>query len=88
MKTKLNFHEQLEKQSLSNRVSTLRSQFLSFVDNETINYALTQHYKIHPNTLEKDYRVVELSNKQKQDVIEQMKYFIKDIEACIAHLEG
>ena len=87
MKTKLDFHEQLEKQSLTNRVYNIKSLFLSYVDNLTINYQLTQIFKKHPNTMERDYKVVELSNKQKQDAITEMKYFIKDIEACIAHLE-
>ena len=64
--------------------------FLQFVDHETIWYLHNQHIKNNPNHPFKDHPdfcVVELSSQEKEDSIEALKWFLRDIEACISHLE-
>jgi hypothetical protein len=79
--------EILQKQKLAQRIWTLKGLFLGYVDIETINYMYTQHFKDNPNQVKKDYKVVELTKSQREKSIEAMKYFIKDIQECIKHLE-
>lgn len=83
------FEEVMETASLKGRVSTLKSYFLHYVDNITIWYFHNQAIKAgkssmntHPN-----YQKVELSNKQREDAIQELEWFKSDIEACISHLK-
>jgi len=83
------FYEHMDGASLKQRIETLKSNFLHYVDHETIWYAHTQirkkeptHFIDHPNR--KD---VELSKKQREDCIQALKWLERDIKACIGHLE-
>ena len=81
----------LKKMTLFNRIFSIKGEFLHYVDSVTLNYFKTKHYEEHPDDDLKEYDVyepTELSKKQKEDSIEMMKYFIKDIEQCIWHLEN
>ena len=80
-----NFYKQLEEKSLSNRIATLKSTFLSYVDAETINYRKTQIVKNHPDH-DLEYRPVELSNREIEKALDELHWFKRDIEACINHL--
>ena len=84
-----NFYEQLENQSLSNRLATLKSAFLRYVDSETINYSKTKMVEKNPERKDNlQYRHVELSKREREKAIEEMHWFIQDLEACISHLEN
>jgi hypothetical protein len=80
----------MKQKSLFQRVSSLKSNFLHYVDNITINYAKTQMYKTSNDPLEEydEYTTIELSKSEKEKAIEYMEYFIKDIQACINHLKN
>ncbi len=85
-----NFVLQMQNKSLSQRIDSLKSTFLHFVDHETIWYSHTQRIKKNPNDSfadHDDFHVVELSSREKANSIEALKWFLKDIEACISHLE-
>jgi hypothetical protein len=86
MNNKTTYHERLQKQSLTKRIEAIRSDFLVYVDNETINYQKTQHYKNIPG-YEDQYRVVQLSKKQKEDAKYQIRMLIRDAQECLQHLE-
>jgi|688.fasta_scaffold350932_1 hypothetical protein len=78
----------LEKKSLANKVATIKSTFLGYVDTETLNYYKTQLVMDNPDLYnDLDYREVKLSKKQREDAIAELQWFKRDIEACIAHLE-
>jgi hypothetical protein len=83
------FYEYMEAASLKQRIESLKSNFLHYVDHQTIWYLHTQlrkiepdHFKDHPNRID-----VELSKKQREDCIDSLQWFKKDIEACINHLK-
>ncbi len=83
------FYEQMDGASLKQRIETLKSNFLHYVDHQTIWYSHTQyrktdptHFVDHPNRID-----VELSKKQREDCIDALQWFKKDIEACISHLK-
>lgn len=83
------FYEYMDGASLKQRIVSLKSNFLHYVDHQTIWYYHNQCIKKgdssmlnHPN-----YTNVELSNKQRQDCIAELEWFKKDIEACISHLK-
>ena len=89
MSTKKSFYEVMEKHSLTKRIYTLRMTFSQFVDSITVWYVHNQNIKAgnksflnHP-----DYKLVELSNKEKQKAIEELEWFKRDLEACIEHLK-
>ena len=91
IKTK-SFYEQMDSASLKQRIQSLKSKFLHYVDNQTIWYSHNQNEKKDPNywlgTVHPDYKVVELTEKQRRDCIESLEWFKKDIEACISHLKN
>jgi hypothetical protein len=83
------FYEYMDNASLKQRIEGLKSNFLHYVDHQTIWYSHNQaikkgvsSMKDHPN-----YTNVELSNKQREDCIQSLEWFKKDIEACISHLQ-
>jgi hypothetical protein len=83
------FYEHMDNASLKQRIETLKSHFLQYVDHQTIWYSHNQAIKKgaksmsnHPN-----YTNVELSKKQREDCIDALEWFKKDIEACISHLQ-
>ena len=83
------FYEYMDGASLKQRIETLKSNFLQYVDHQTIWFAHTQqrkkdpkHFVDHPNRID-----VDLSKKQREDCIDALQWFKKDIEACISHLQ-
>jgi hypothetical protein len=83
------FYEHMDNASLKQRIETLQSNFLHYVDHQTIWYAHTQfrktdptHFVDHPNRID-----VELSKKQREDCIQSLGWLLNDIKACISHLE-
>lgn len=82
-----NYHEQMKAKSLSQRVYSLKGNFLHYVDNITINYLKTQQEKEQPGCWEDHYVPTELSKREINNSIAEMEWFIKDIEACINHLK-
>jgi hypothetical protein len=84
------FYEHMDGASLKQRIESLKSNFLHYVDHQTINYMFTQLDKKHPEHNYFDHPTrfkVELSKKQREDSIQALKWFKRDIEACISHLE-
>jgi hypothetical protein len=84
------FYEHMDNASLKQRIETLKSNFLQYVDHQTIWYSHNQAIKKgsksmvnHPN-----YTNVELSKKQVEDCIQALRWFEQDIKACISHLEN
>ena len=95
------FYEHMDSASLKQRIESLKSNFLHYVDHQTIWFSHKKHYEDmvkkdpknqkeyleelidHPN-----YTDVELSKKQREDCIEALKWFERDIKACISHLEN
>jgi hypothetical protein len=85
---KPNFYEQLENQSLSNRIASIKSTFLCYVDAETINYYKTEMVKKDGELRHNmQYRPVDLSKIEREKAIEEMKWFLRDITECINHIE-
>jgi hypothetical protein len=81
---------QMQNKSLSERIESLQGMFLHYVDHKTIWYCHTQRVKKNPNDSfanHVDFHVVELSSQEKANSIEALKWFLRDIEACISHLE-
>ena len=83
------FYEHMDSTSLKQRIETLKSNFLHYVDHQTIWYAHNQEIKKgnksmkdHPN-----YINVELTKKQREDCIQSLEWFQSDIKACISHLK-
>ena len=85
----MNYTEQLQKKSLANRIAAIKAIFLAYVDTETINYYKTQLVKTSPSTYDDlEYRRVELSKKQKEDAIYELRILIRDAEECVNHLKN
>lgn len=86
------YYEYMKSASLKQRISTIKSNFIHYVDSQTIWYKHTQNQKKDPDywmgTKHPNYKVVELSKKQREDCISEMEWFKKDIEACINHLKN
>lgn len=83
-----NWHHMMQSKSLSKRIGSIQSMVFQYVDSETINYRKTQIAKQKPDRYRADeFRVVELSSREKADSIANLKWLIRDIEACISHLE-
>lgn len=80
------YYEYMDSASLKQRIETLKSNFLHYVDHQTINYLYTQERKKNPG-LDMEHSIVNLSKKQREDCIDTMEWFKKDIEACISHLK-
>jgi len=80
------YYEYMDSSPLKRRIETLKSNFLHYVDHQTIHYHYTQFKKKNPDW-DGDYNVVELSKKQVDECIQELEWFKKDIEACIAHLK-
>ena len=86
-----NLYQQMSKKSLSNRIASIKGEFLHWVDNETIWYSHNVRIKKNPNDSMKDhpdYKLVELSNRERQNAIEQLQWLLRDVEDCISHLEN
>ena len=83
------WRERMDGASLKQRIETLNSELLHYVDHQTIWYCHHQiaqkqpgHFEDHPN-----YMKVELSKRQKEDCLDALKRMNRDLEACIGHLE-
>jgi hypothetical protein len=85
---KPDYYEQMKQKSLFQRVSSLKSNFLHYVDNITINYLKTQHEKQQPGCWGDHYVPTELSKREIDNSIAEMEWFIRDIQACINHLKN
>ena len=85
------FYEYMDSASLKQRIATLKSNFLHYVDHQTIWYAHNQNEKKHPDywmgTKHPNYTKVELSKKQREDCIQELEWLKRDVEACISHLK-
>jgi hypothetical protein len=85
---KPNFYEQLESKSLSNRIATIKSAILMYVDSETINYYKTEMAKKdRERARHMQYRHVELSKREREKAIDEMNWLIQDLVSCINHLQ-
>jgi len=85
----VNHHEQMTKKSLPQRVESLHSELLHYVDRLTINYHKTQLAKKNPEDWEDDeYTKVNLSKSQVKKTIEALHWLEQSVKACINHLEG
>ena len=82
-----NWYLMMQSKTLSKRIESIQTMLLQFVDSETINYRKTQIVKQKPEHTFTDFREVELSSREKADSIANLKWLIRDIEACISHLE-
>lgn len=86
------FYEYMDGASLKQRIASLKSNFLHYVDSQTIWYLHTQNEKKHEDywlgTKHPNYKVVELTKKQREDCIGELEWFKRDIEACISHLKN
>jgi hypothetical protein len=80
------FEETMNGYSLSRRIESLKSYFLHYVDHQTINYHYTQFKKKNPDW-DGEFNVVELTNKQREDCLQALRWFENDIKACISHLK-
>jgi flagellar basal body rod protein FlgB len=80
------FHERMDNASLKQRIEMLKTEFLHYVDHQTIHYMYTQIKKKNPDW-DGDYNVVELSKKQVEDCLQTLHWFEQDIKACISHLK-
>lgn len=84
-----NHYQQMESKSLPQRVGSLHSEFLHFVDTMTINYHKTQLAKANPEDWDSDeYTHTELSKAQVNKTIEALHWLEQSVKACINHLEG
>jgi thioesterase domain-containing protein len=94
------FHEHMDNASLKQRIETLQSNFLLYVDHQTIWYSHKKHYeemvKKDPKNQKEywedlidhsNYTDVVLSEKQRKDCIQALGWLLNDVKACIAHLE-
>lgn len=84
------FYEHMNSAPLHRQISFLRGKFVHYIDRKTIGYLYTQLDKKNPEAeyFEDNSRVrVELTNKQRKDSIQELKWFLNDVKACIAHLE-
>jgi len=89
MKTKLITYkevmEQIKKKSLANKIYHVKSDFLMYVDTQTIAYFKTKTGLSQEEGHE--CTPVKLSKQQREDALEALKWFKRDIEQCINHLE-
>ena len=83
------FEERMDDASLKQRIETLYSNFLHYVDHQTIWYYHNQlakqqpgHFEDHPN-----YTKVELSKKQREDCIQALGWLENSVKECISHLK-
>jgi hypothetical protein len=77
--------QQIEKKSIADRVRHLKSEFLMYVDTKTIAYRKT--VLDLPQEDGNTYTPVNLTKQQREDAIEALRWFKRDIEDCIKHLE-
>jgi len=84
-----NHYQQMKSKSLPNRVESLHSEFLHFVDSMTINYHKTQLAKANPEDWDDDeYTNIQLSKSQVKKTIEALHWLEQSVKSCINHLEG
>jgi hypothetical protein len=84
------FDEYMSTSSLKQQIATLRGRFVSYIDHQTICYYYTQLDKKYPEAEYFDHPTrekVELTEKQRKDCIQELKWFLNDVEACISHLQ-
>ena len=81
-----NFYEYMQGATLKQRIETLKSSFLHYVDHQTIHYHYTQFKKNNPDW-DGEYNHIELSKKQVEDCLQELHWFEQDIKACISHLK-
>lgn len=85
-----NYHLTMKGKTLSQRIESLKGQFLHYVDNETLWYSHCVRIKKNPNDPFKDhpsYRLVELSEKERKKSLEVLHWLLNDVKHCIGHLE-
>lgn len=80
------FDERMETLTLPQQIRALKSKFVWYIDRITINYFYTQRKKENPNWIG-DFTHIELKGKQREDAIQELEWFKRDIEACISHLK-
>ena len=84
-----NHHTQMSKKSLPQRVESLHSELLHYVDTMTINYQKTKLANKNPEDWDDDeYTKVELSKSQVKKTIEALHWLEQSVKACIKHLEN
>jgi hypothetical protein len=86
-----NYHLTMKSKTLSQRIESLKGQFLHYVDNETIWYSHGVRIKKDPNDRFRkhpDYKLVELSERERKKSIEALHWLLQDVKHCIAHLEN
>lgn len=85
-----NHHLQMKNKSLSKRIESIRGELVQYVDYETIWYAHNVRIKKNPNdpfSSHPDYRLVELSEKERLNSIDALQRLLQDVQSCINHLQ-
>ena len=80
----------MKNKSLSKRIESIKGEFLHWVDNQTLWYSHNVRIKKNPNDPfldHPDYKLVELSERERKNSIELLQWLLRDVEACINHLE-
>jgi hypothetical protein len=86
-----NYHQTMNAKSLSQRIESLKADFLHYVDYDTIWYSHGVRIKKNPDDSFKDhpdYRLVELSERERKNALESLQWLLRDVEQCIGHLEN
>lgn len=86
-----NYHRLMISKSLSQRIENLTGQLGFYVRKETIWYAHNVRIKKNPNDPFRnhpDYKLVELSERERKNSLEQLHWLLQDVKQCIGHLEN
>ena len=86
-----NRYQQMTKKSLSKRIESIKGEFLHWVDNQTIWYSHGVRIKKNPNDSFKDhpdYKLVELTERERKQSIEALEWLLEDVKQCINHLQN
>ena len=76
----------LETKSLINRIRHISIDFLLYVDKMTISYHKTK-MGMQPDEFN-NFRITNLTTREKNESIKLLKILKQDIDACIRHLEN
>lgn len=77
--------DQFDKKPLSEKIYHLKGQFLMHIDTVTLAYRKT--FLDLPQEDGFRYKETNLSKQQREDAIDALRWFKRDIEECIKHLE-
>jgi hypothetical protein len=81
----------MDGKSLSQKIEIIKGEFLHYVDQETLWYSHNVRIKKNPNDSFREhpnYKLVELSERERRKSIEALQWLLRDVESCINHLEN